>query len=64
MPGVNASYTDAAIRRYRQVNVAVAVAVQDGLRTPVLRDADTLSVDAIARQMRVLAAQARESPSP
>ncbi len=59
VPGVNASYTEAAIRRYRQVNVAVAVAVQDGLRTPVVRDADTLPVDAIAREMQALAAQAR-----
>lgn len=64
VPGVNASYTDAAVRRYRQVNVAVAVAVQDGLRTPVLRDADTKPVDAIAREMRTLAAQARDGTLP
>jgi len=60
VPGVNASYTEAAIRRYRQVHIAVAVAVQDGLRTPVVRDADTKPLAAIAREMRALAAQARE----
>ena len=64
VPGVNASYTDAAVRRYRQVNVAVAVAVQDGLRTPVVRDADTKPVDTIAREMRALAAQARDGSLP
>jgi pyruvate dehydrogenase E2 component (dihydrolipoamide acetyltransferase) len=60
VPGVNASYTEAAVRRYRQVNVAVAVSVQDGLRTPVVRDADTRPVEAIAREMQALAAQARD----
>ena len=64
VPGVNASYTDAAVRRYRQVNVAVAVAVQDGLRTPVVRDADTKPVETIAQEMRALAAQARQGSLP
>ena len=40
VPAVNASYTEAAIRRYRQVHIAVAVALDDGLVTPVIADAD------------------------
>lgn len=64
VPGVNASYTEAAIRRYRQVNIAVAVAVQDGLRTPVIREADTKPVASIALEMRTLAGQARDGTLP
>ena len=60
VPGVNASYTDAAIRRYHDVNIAVAVAVDDGLRTPVIRHADTRPLPAIAAAMRSFAAQARD----
>ncbi len=60
VPGVNASYTEAAIRHYRQVNISVAVAVQGGLRTPVIMDADTKPVASIALEMRTLAGQARD----
>jgi pyruvate dehydrogenase E2 component (dihydrolipoamide acetyltransferase) len=56
---VNVSYTEAAIRRYRHVDIAVAVAVDDGLLAPVLRDADRKSVAQIAREVAALAARAR-----
>jgi pyruvate dehydrogenase E2 component (dihydrolipoamide acetyltransferase) len=43
-----------------QVNIGVAVALDEGLLTPVIRDADTKTLADIARQGRELAAKARE----
>ncbi len=61
VPGVNASYTDAAIRRYRKVNIGMAVAVEDGLLTPVINDADLKSVAQIAHELAELMARARSA---
>lgn len=59
VPETNASFTDAAILVHRRVDISVAVAIPDGLVTPVVRDADKKSVVAIAREVRDLAARAR-----
>ncbi len=59
VPAVNASYTEAAIRRYRQVNMAVAVALDGGLVTPVIEDADLKSVAQIALAVKDLSSRAR-----
>ncbi|HET9438878.1 MAG TPA: dihydrolipoamide acetyltransferase family protein, partial [Longimicrobiales bacterium] len=59
-PEVNAQWTDAAIRRFHRVHVGVAVAVDDGLITPVVRDADQIGVAEISQQVRELAKRARE----
>ena len=59
VPGVNASFTPAAIRRYRSVNIAVAVALDDGLLTPVIENADTMSVAEIALAVKDLSERAR-----
>ena len=59
VPGVNASFTPAAIRRYRSVNIAVAVALDDGLLTPVIQNTDTLSVAEIALAVKDLSERAR-----
>jgi pyruvate dehydrogenase E2 component (dihydrolipoamide acetyltransferase) len=48
-----------AILVHRRVDISVAVAIPDGLVTPVVRNADTMSVVAIAREVRDLAARAR-----
>ena len=58
-PAVNASWQGDRVRRYRRVHVGVAVAVEDGLITPVIRDADRKGVAEIAREVRALAARAR-----
>lgn len=58
-PAVNASWQGDCVRRYRRVHVGVAVAVDDGLITPVIRDADRKGVAEIAREVRVMAARAR-----
>ena len=59
VPAANASFMEDAIRYYGEVHVAVAVAVEGGLITPVVRNADTKGVAAISKEMRDLAARAR-----
>ena len=59
-PRANASWADGEITRHGRVDIGVAVAVADGLITPVLRDADRLSFTQIGSQARDLAARARD----
>jgi pyruvate dehydrogenase E2 component (dihydrolipoamide acetyltransferase) len=59
VPAANAMWTDEAILRFDAVDVAVAVATESGLITPVVRDADRKTVAAIASEMKGLAAKAR-----
>jgi pyruvate dehydrogenase E2 component (dihydrolipoamide acetyltransferase) len=47
-PGVNASWKDGAIVQHADINIGLAVAIDDGLVVPVLRRADTLSLAEIA----------------
>jgi pyruvate dehydrogenase E2 component (dihydrolipoamide acetyltransferase) len=58
-PGVNASFTGQAIRRYRAAHIGIAVAVEDGLITPVLRDCDRKSLFQIAAEARDLVERTR-----
>lgn len=59
VPESNASWIDGKVVRYGRVDVSVAVAIDDGLVTPVVRDADKLSVGQIARVVKELAGRAR-----
>jgi pyruvate dehydrogenase E2 component (dihydrolipoamide acetyltransferase) len=59
VPECNASYSPDAILIHRRVDISVAVAIPDGLVTPVVRNADRKSVAAIAAEVRDLAARAR-----
>lgn len=59
-PMVNASWTGEAIRQFDAAHIGVAVAVEEGLITPVIRDADRKGVTEIAREVRELAERARE----
>lgn len=58
-PNVNASWGDDAITQHGEVHVGVAVTTQDGLITPVIRNADQRSVAEIASEVRVLAEKAK-----
>ncbi len=60
VPEANASWTDTAVRRYSAVDVSVAVAAPDGLITPIVRNAEGKGLAAISREMKDLAARARE----
>ena len=59
-PEVNASWEETVIRRHRRVHVGVAVAIDEGLITPVIRDADRKQVTEIAAEVKELAGRARE----
>lgn len=60
VPTCNAQFTPDAILLHKRVDISVAVAVDDGLVTPVVRDADQKSVVEIAAEVRDLAARAKE----
>lgn len=59
-PEVNAHWLGDSIRRHYRVNLGMAVAVEDGLITPIIADADTKRISEIARESRELAKRARE----
>jgi len=59
-PDVNATFNQTSIRRHGDVNIAVAVATDDGLYTPVLRGVDRMSLSAINAGVREAAKKARE----
>ncbi|HEY6803696.1 MAG TPA: pyruvate dehydrogenase complex dihydrolipoamide acetyltransferase [Pyrinomonadaceae bacterium] len=58
-PGVNASFQDKFIRHYEHADIGVAVAIEDGLITPVIRAADQKTLSQIAGEVRELADRAR-----
>ncbi|HEY8318613.1 MAG TPA: dihydrolipoamide acetyltransferase family protein [Amnibacterium sp.] len=59
VPDANAIWTGDAIRRFRSVDIAVAVAVPNGLVTPVVRGVEGRSAGSIAETVRDLAERAR-----
>ena len=60
VPEVNASWADKEIHYHQVVDISVAVAVEEGLMTPVVRDADRKGIAQIAEEVSDLAARARE----
>jgi pyruvate dehydrogenase E2 component (dihydrolipoamide acetyltransferase) len=58
-PQVNASFQDKTVRYYEHADIAVAVATDNGLITPVVRSADLKSLLEIAGEVRELATRAR-----
>lgn len=59
VPAANAIWLGDAIRRFEQVDLAVAVAVDDGLLTPVIRAVDSRSLQSIGAEVAELAERAR-----
>lgn len=59
VPAVNASFAGDSIIQYAAVNLAVAVAVDDGLVTPVIRDAQRKGLREISEAVKDLAGRAR-----
>ena len=58
-PRFNASYVDGKVECYSRVNVGIAVATDDALLVPVVRDADRKSLAELAEETRTLADGAR-----
>ena len=59
VPAVNASFNGDHIIKFAKIGVAVAVAVEDGLVTPVVKDASAKSLLQISREVKDLAERAR-----
>lgn len=59
-PDANASWTDSAMLHHKHADIGVAVAIDGGLITPIIRAAETKGLAEISNEMRDLAARARE----
>jgi pyruvate dehydrogenase E2 component (dihydrolipoamide acetyltransferase) len=61
IPEANASWSDEAIMMYNNIDVSIAVAIEGGLITPVIRNADQKEITKISSEMKDLAKRAREN---
>lgn len=61
VPEANASWSESAIRYYNNVDVAVAVAIDGGLITPIVRNADQKTIVALSRELQQLIKKARDN---
>jgi len=61
VPAVNAAFDVDAIVRFKSVNLSVAIAVEDGLVTPVIRDAAGKSLTEISAQVKDFVKRAKEN---
>lgn len=59
-PELNVSYSGEAIRRYERVDIGVAVGLEDGLITPVIRDCGTKTLETISDESRALIERAKQ----
>jgi pyruvate dehydrogenase E2 component (dihydrolipoamide acetyltransferase) len=59
-PACNAWWQDDHIRYWNEVHISMAVAIEDGLITPVIRDADLKSMRQIGTEAKELAGRARD----
>ena len=60
VPAANASWGEEAIKRYKDVDISVAVATPTGLITPIVHHADHKGLAEISNEMKSLAAKARD----
>ena len=63
VPEANTMWNDDSIIQHNNVDVAVAVAVEDGLVTPIIRNADQKTIFAISKEMKSLASKANSGNS-
>jgi len=61
VPSANASWSDAAILQYNNIDISVAVAIDGGLITPIIKNADQKSIVQISTEMKELAKRAKEN---
>lgn len=59
-PEINVSYVNDAIRRYASIDIGVAVGMEDGLITPVIRNCGVKSLEAISGESRALIERAKQ----
>jgi pyruvate dehydrogenase E2 component (dihydrolipoamide acetyltransferase) len=61
VPRANAGWSDEGVRLYKRADISVAVAIDDGLITPIVRGAEGKGLKAISFEMADLAARARDN---
>ncbi|WP_427023240.1 pyruvate dehydrogenase complex dihydrolipoamide acetyltransferase [Aureimonas ureilytica] len=59
VPDANVSWTDSAMLKHKHADVGVAVSIEGGLITPIIRRADEKTLSAISNEMKDLAKRAR-----
>jgi pyruvate dehydrogenase E2 component (dihydrolipoamide acetyltransferase) len=59
-PSLNAAFTDHGVEIYSDINIGMAVALEEGLVVPVIRNADGLSLQELAKQSHELAEKAQK----
>jgi pyruvate dehydrogenase E2 component (dihydrolipoamide acetyltransferase) len=60
VPDCNVAFTDNAILKFKRVDMAIAVAVEGGLITPIIKDAASKGLATLANEAKDLAARARD----
>jgi pyruvate dehydrogenase E2 component (dihydrolipoamide acetyltransferase) len=60
VPDANVSWTEGGMLKHKHSDIGVAVAMPNGLITPIVRNAETKSLSAISNEMRELAGRARD----
>lgn len=60
VPEANAAWAETAIRRFTDIDIAVAVATPEGLITPIVRQADRKGLGEISAEVKALAARAKD----
>ncbi|CCG40255.1 2-oxo acid dehydrogenase subunit E2 [Magnetospirillum molischianum] len=60
VPEANAAWAETAIRRFTDIDIAVAVATPEGLITPIVRQADRKGLGEISAEVKSLATRARD----
>jgi pyruvate dehydrogenase E2 component (dihydrolipoamide acetyltransferase) len=59
VPAINAAWDGDAVIKYKHVGLSVAIAVEDGLVTPVIKDADTKTLLQISEAVKDMAGRAK-----
>ena len=60
VPDANASWSDEAILKWQDIDISVAVSIDDGLITPIIKNADQKGMSSISAEMKDLAGRARD----
>jgi len=59
VPDANVSWQESSLRQYHSADIAVAVAIKDGLITPIIRSAQKKTIRQLSAEMKILAEKAR-----
>ena len=60
VPAANASWSDEGVKMYKTSDISVAVAIPNGLITPIIRRAEEKRLSEISNEMKALAARAKD----